>query len=89
MVVVVVVVLCCAFEENEEFFSVFQRYLLNPNLLIKKKFWSFSSKESTRVHKTFFLRHFFSALGVRKEKQLKSRSLFLSFQRYKRPVNDA
>ena len=42
MVVVVVVVLCCAFEENDEFFSVFQRYLLNPNLLIKKKFWSVS-----------------------------------------------
>ena len=90
MVVVVVVVLCCAFEENDEFFSKVP--LLNPNRESKSK-RSFGLSLQRRVHKkTFFLRHFFSELVSErkrsKKKQLKSRSLFLSFQRCKRPVND-
>ena len=89
VVVVVVVVLCCTFEEDDEFFSKVP--LLNPNRESKSK-RSFGLSPLKRVHKTFFLRHFFSELGRQKgkgqKKQLKSRSLFLSFQRYKRPVND-
>ena len=82
--VVVVVVLCCAFEENDEFFSKVP--LLNPNRESKSK-RSFGLSLKRRVHKTFFLRHFFRKEKV-KTKRLKSRSLFLSFQRCKRPVND-
>ena len=89
VVVVVVVVLCCAFEENDD---SFQKYLLNPNRESKSKRSFGLSPLKRRVHTTFFLRHFFSELGRQKgkgqKKQLKSRSVFLSFQRYKRPVND-
>jgi hypothetical protein len=85
---------CCAFEENDdEFFS--KGPLLNPNnreSKSKRRVLVFLLKEESVIKPSFFDIFLVNSRLKRKEKvkkkQLKSRSLFLSFQRYKRPVND-
>jgi hypothetical protein len=85
---------CCAFEENDdEFFSKVP--LLNPNRESKSKrrvLVFLLLKEESIKKPSFFDIFLVNSRLKRKEKvkkkQLKSRSLFLSFQRYKRPVND-